>query len=126
MSQPEPSLVLIADDHDDGRRMYAEYLAAMGFRVVEARDGEEAVKLARRIRPAIVVLDIQMPRLDGLSAIQRIRTDSANRDIPILVVTASDDHHQQALEAGASAACLKHCLPEELAKEIHRLLRRDR
>jgi CheY-like chemotaxis protein len=102
--------------------MYAEYLAAMGFRVVEARDGEEAVKLARRIRPAIIVLDILMPRLDGLSAIQRIRADSRNRDIPILVVTASDDHQQQALGAGASAACVKPCLPDELTRQIRRLL----
>src|SRR4051812_45990384 len=105
MPQAVPPLVLIADDHDDGRRMYAEYLTAIGFRVVEAGDGEAAVRLAKRLRPALVVLDAQMPRLDGISAIKRIR--AGDRDIPILVVTASDDHHQQALEAGASAACVK-------------------
>jgi CheY-like chemotaxis protein len=121
MSQIEASLVLIADDHDDGRRMYAEYLTAIGFRVVEARDGEEAAKLAKRLRPSIVVLDVQMPRLDGISAIQRIK--AGNRDIPILVVTASDDHHQQALRAGASGACVKPCLPDELARQIRELLR---
>jgi DNA-binding response OmpR family regulator len=124
MGQPSgPAVVLLADDHEDGRRMYAEYLTAIGFRVVEARDGEQAAKLAKRIHPAIVVLDVQMPRLDGISAIQRIRSDGANRNIPILVVTASDDHHQQALKAGASAACVKPCLPDELANQIRNLLR---
>lgn len=118
-------LVLIADDDDDNREMYVGYLSANGFRVAEARDGAEASKLAKQLRPAIVVLDLHMPRVDGIAATQRIRRNPKTRKTPILVLTAYDAQEQDALEAGANAVCVKPCMPDELLARIQRLLRQN-
>lgn len=116
-------LVLIADDHDDGRQMYAGYLKVNGFRTVEARDGDEAVRLAIDLRPAVIVLDLMMPRVDGITAILRLRRHAELRDVPVLVVTAYDTHEQRALEAGATAVCVKPCAPLTLLKQVLELAR---
>ena len=66
-------LVLLVDDDNDNREMYAIYLRANGFHVAEARDGAEAIAVAKKLRPAVVVLDLEMPRVNGLETIRRIR-----------------------------------------------------
>src|SRR3954462_13769513 len=81
-------LVLFADDHADSRDMYAGCLTQNGFRVVEACDGIEAVALARRLCPTVVVLDVVMPRMDGIGTIKHLRRDHSLRHTPILVLTA--------------------------------------
>jgi CheY-like chemotaxis protein len=116
-------LVLIADDASDDREMYAGYLSENGFRVAEAGDGVEAVRLAKQLRPAVVVLDLVMPRLDGITATRRIRGDATIRRTPILVLTADDGQAHAALEAGANAVCVKPCLPSALTPQIQRLLK---
>jgi CheY-like chemotaxis protein len=85
--RPERPLVLIADDHADTREMYAGYLTGKGFQVAEARDGAEAVKFATKLQPAVIVLDLQMPRVDGIAATRRIRRNAKIGTIPILVLT---------------------------------------
>jgi two-component system cell cycle response regulator DivK len=102
--------------------MYAAYLDASGFRVAKARDGVEAIKVAKQLQPAVVVLDVQMPRLDGIAATRRIRQDPKIGTTPILVLTAYDTHEEAALAAGANAVCVKPCSPDALTTQIQRLL----
>lgn len=123
-AQPnEPPLVLIADDARDNREMYAGYLSENGFRVAEARDGAEAARLAKQLRPAVVMLDLEMPRMDGISVTLRIRRDANICNTPILVSTADDSREEAALKAGANAVCIKPCIPAALVPHIQRLLR---
>jgi chemosensory pili system protein ChpA (sensor histidine kinase/response regulator) len=122
LSGDEP-LVLLADDHLDSREMYAAVLGANGYRAAQAADGAEALRLAKLLRPAAIVLDLEMPRVHGLTVIKRIRADAQLRGIPILVVTAYDHLEQDALKAGASSVCVKPCAPDDLTKQIRRLLR---
>jgi CheY-like chemotaxis protein len=114
--------VLLADDHPDSREMYAGFLGANGFSTAQAADGADALTLARRLRPAAVVLDLEMPRLHGLTVIKRIRADAELRDMPILVLTAYDHLEQDARAVGANSVCVKPCAPDDLMKQIRRLL----
>jgi two-component system, cell cycle response regulator DivK len=120
--QSELPLVLIADDDAGNREMYAGYLSTNGFRIAEARDGAEAVRLAKRLRPAVIVLDLLMPRVDGIAAARHIRRDAKIRDTPILVLTAYDVQEQDAFDAGADVVCVKPCTPADLVAKIRRLL----
>lgn len=117
-------LVLLADDNQDNREMYADYLGPHGFRIAHASDGEQAIRLAARLLPTVIVLDIHMPALDGIAAATQLRRDNRTRTIPILVLTADDSQEQHAIEAGANAVCVKPCMPDALLREIQRLLHR--
>ena len=122
MESRQRPLILIADDNEDNRELYAEYLRTTGFRVVKARDGAEAIAIARSRRPAVVVLDLHMPRVDGLRAARLIRRDAKIHRVPILVLTADDTHEQDALEAGANAVCVKPYTPDALVCQIEEML----
>jgi CheY-like chemotaxis protein len=121
----EPSdapLVLFADDHDDTRNMYADFFAAKGFRVAQAIDGLAAIDLAKRLHPTLIVLDIRMPKMDGISALKLLRRHQQLRHTPILVLTSYDLHDTEAIAAGASAVCVKPCNPDKLLDEVRRVL----
>src|SRR5436190_7884201 len=126
MMSPEPPepVVLIADDHDDTRDMYSGYLSENGFRVAEAATGVEAVELTKRLRPAVVVIDVQMPGMDGIAAIKRIRREKDLQQLPILVLTSYDMREQEAIAAGATAVCVKPCAPDVLLEQIRKLVQR--
>lgn len=121
-------LVLIVDDFDDNREMYAEYLSFAGFEVVEARDGLEALARARRLLPAVVVMDLSLPRLDGWATTRRLKRSARTRDIPVLALSgfALDDTEAEARAAGCDAFLTKPCLPEGLLREVRRLIRTPR
>jgi DNA-binding response OmpR family regulator len=118
----KPPLVVLADDHGDTREMYADFLCLNGFRVAAAADRRTAVALAKRLRPAAVVLDTEMPKLDGISALKRIRRQPALRDVPVLMLTSYDHHETDALAAGATSVCAKSCAPDTLLEQIRKLL----
>ena len=105
MDAPKP-LVLIAEDEAIIRMDLREILEEEGYEVVEASDGEEAVRLAREVRPELAILDIKMPRKDGLAAAQEI---SAERIAPVLILTAYSqrDLVEQAAESGAMGYLVK-------------------
>ncbi|MEX2554036.1 MAG: response regulator [Actinomycetota bacterium] len=105
MDTPKPR-VLIAEDEAIIRMDLREILEEEGYEVIEASDGEEAVRLAREVRPELAILDIKMPRKDGLAAAQEI---SVERIAPVLILTAYSqrDLVEQAAESGAMGYLVK-------------------
>jgi CheY-like chemotaxis protein len=117
-------LVLIAEDTFDTRELYELYLTQRGFRVQTVVDGEAAIEIALESSPDVVVLDLSMPRVDGIAATKRLKQDARTRHIPVIILTGYPHKaiQQGALEAGADAFLTKPCLPEDLAQQIRTLL----
>lgn len=117
-------LVLIVDDAAQTRELYAEYLTFRGLGVVGAPDAETGLVLAQTLRPDVIVMDLAMPRLNGIVATQRLKHDPRTRRIPVIVLTgyAFRAIEQGVLEAGAAVFLTKPCLPEDLELRIRELL----
>ncbi len=120
-----PPLVLLAEDNEANITMISDYLGARGYQVVVARNGAEAIARAREARPAIVLMDIQMPGMDGLEATRRIRTIDALVDLPIIALTAlaMPGDRERCLAAGANDYLSKPVSPRGLAILIENNLR---
>ena len=118
-------LILLVDDFEDNRAMYAEYLAYSGYRVEQASDGEEALELTRRLRPDVVVMDMSLPVMDGWEATRRLKADEATKHIPIIALTghAVGTLARGAQDAGCDAFLAKPCLPETLVQKLEELIR---
>jgi two-component system, cell cycle response regulator DivK len=117
-------VVLVVDDSPDARAMYGEYLRFCGFRVVTANNGEEGVAAAREAWPAIIVMDLSMPQMDGWEAIRHLRHDPFTADIPIIALSAHafGDAPNRAREAGADLCLSKPCLPPQVARVVRAML----
>lgn len=87
----DPALILVVDDKHENIEILTLRLEAQGYRIVAARDGEEALDLCRSELPDLVLLDIMMPKLDGLAVVREIKSDERTRDIPVILVTAKSD-----------------------------------
>jgi CheY-like chemotaxis protein len=98
-------LILIVEDNEKNRRLMRDVLAFKGYRLVEAETGEDGVRLAREQHPDLVLMDIQLPGIDGIQALRQIRADTATQAIPIMAVTASAMTHdrQKIMAAGFDA-----------------------
>jgi DNA-binding response OmpR family regulator len=105
-AQLQPS-VLIADDSDDTREMFRTLLEMKGYRVLEARDGQEAIDVTVRENPGLVLLDLGLPRLNGLSVIRRLRKELKVVNVPLVVITGYDKHFETAMAAGCDDYLLK-------------------
>jgi CheY-like chemotaxis protein len=99
-----PVTVLLAEDSETNINTVSEYLTIKGYQVVVARNGAEAIERARETRPAVIVMDIQMPGMDGLEATRRVRADADLNKIPIIAMTAltMPGDRERCLEAGAN------------------------
>jgi CheY-like chemotaxis protein len=121
---PRLATVLIVDDFEDNRQMYAEFLTYSGYQVLEATDGAEAIAKAKELAPDLVVMDLSLPVMDGWEATRRLKGDPTTRHIPILALTGHsfDGHSQEARDAGCDGFLAKPCLPERLLQAIRQML----
>src|SRR5437764_4801693 len=117
--------VLLADDDVELAGMLTEYLEREGFSVTAVHDGEAAARLALSGSYQIVVLDVMMPKQDGIEALRQIRQASR---VPVLMLTARGDHVDRivGLELGADDYVPKPCPPRELVARLRAILRRTR
>ena len=115
--------ILVVDDEPQIVRLVRAYLEEAGFRVVTASDGEQALYVARHEKPDLVVLDVLMPRMDGLEFTRRIRIE---RDVPIIMLTARAEETDRivGLELGADDYITKPFSPRELVARVRAVLRR--
>lgn len=115
--------ILVVDDEPQILRLVRAYLEEAGFRVITASDGEEALYVARHEQPDLIVLDILMPKMDGLEFTRRIRRE---RDIPIIMLTARVEETDRivGLELGADDYVTKPFSPRELVARVRAVLRR--
>jgi two-component system, OmpR family, phosphate regulon response regulator PhoB len=117
-------LAVVADDEDDILALLSAALSAAGCDVVPAHDGEAALRLIQERSPQIAVLDISMPRLDGLEVLRRLRADVATTDLPVILVSARAQEADVKLgyAEGASRYVRKPFSPRELAAVARELL----
>jgi two-component system cell cycle response regulator DivK len=108
-SENEAPKVLLVEDTEDNRQMMRKLLEMSGFQVVEAINGKEAVEVASRVRPQIILMDLSLPFIDGLAATRQIRSLPGMSKVPIVAVSAHDtaDFHSDALDAGCNAYITK-------------------
>jgi CheY-like chemotaxis protein len=116
--------VLLVDDSQITREMYSEYLSFRGFSTVSAPDGEAAIAMAHSVKPNVIVMDLAMPRLDGVGAIRRLKESARTRRIPVILLTghAVQAIQRGAIEAGADVFLTKPCLPEDLEANVRRVI----
>ena len=124
MTNETTPLILVVDDYQDAREMYAEYLQYSGFRVAEARNGNEAVAQARSLRPDLILMDLSLPGMDGWEATRVLKADEATKHIPIVALTghALAGASEGARKAGCDSFVTKPCLPDDLVVEVKRML----
>ena len=116
--------ILVVEDQEDNLQILRDLLTSAGFEIIEAKDGEEGVRVAVAERPDLILMDIQLPLLDGYEATRRIKADPALRAIPIIVVTsyALSGDEVKAREAGCDAYVPKPFSPRQLLAKIREYL----
>jgi two-component system cell cycle response regulator DivK len=116
--------ILIIEDQEDNRAIMRDLLSTAGYALIEAVDGEEGVKLARSERPDLILMDIQLPVLDGYEATRRIRAISDLKSVPIIAVTsyALSGDEAKTREAGCDSYVAKPFSPRELLAKVRALL----
>jgi CheY-like chemotaxis protein len=124
MTTEHGPLILVVDDYQDAREMYAEYLQYSGFRVAEAKNGNEAVAQARSLKPDLILMDLSLPGMDGWEATRVLKADEATKKIPIVALTghALAGASEGARKAGCDSFVTKPCLPDDLVVEVKRML----
>jgi DNA-binding response OmpR family regulator len=122
----ERPVVLAADDDEDILELIAFRLEHSGYTVLQARDGQEALDLARTSRPDLAVLDVMMPKIDGFEVTRRLRADDSTTRMPIILLTARTQEAdvQRGFDAGADDYIRKPFSPQELRARVQAILGR--
>ena len=117
-------LVLIAEDFEDARELYRDYLEFSGFDVETATNGREAIEQAVALQPDLILMDASMPVLDGWQATRELKANPSTRHIPVLALTAHafDDARQEARAVGCDGFVPKPCLPDDLVARVRSTL----
>jgi two-component system, cell cycle response regulator DivK len=117
-------LVLVVEDYQDAREMYAAYLMFSGYRVAEATNGIEAIEKTVELLPDVILMDLALPRMDGWEATRRLKLDERTKHIPVVALTghALAGFAEGARQAGCDAFVTKPCLPDALVAEIEKVL----
>jgi len=117
--------ILIADDEPSFRKIYRDVLESQGFEAVEAVDGEAALKFAKELKPALILLDIIMPKMDGFAVLKEIRADPSTKSIPVIMfsVLGEKSDINKGIELGANDYALKGMIsPREILQKVRTLL----
>jgi two-component system, cell cycle response regulator DivK len=124
MTDQNNPLILVVDDYQDAREMYAEYLQFSGFRVAEAKNGNEAIEKAFELGPDLILMDLSLPGMDGWEATRQLKSDERTRHIPVVALTghALAGASEGAKKAGCDSFVTKPCLPDDLVVEVRRML----
>ena len=124
-SNGDGAKVLVAEDNDDQRELLCQSLRLYGYRVLEARDGEEAVAQARESMPDAVIMDLAMPGIGGIEATRRLKADERTSGIRIIALTAhvALGFRVQAEAAGCDLYLTKPLLPSEIRRHLETVLR---
>ena len=124
MSTESGPLILVVDDYEDAREMYSEYLTYCGFRVAEARNGNEALEQAFSLKPDLILMDLSLPGMDGWEATKVLKSDDRTKHIPVVALTghALAGASEGAKRAGCDSFVTKPCLPDDLVVEVRRML----
>jgi CheY-like chemotaxis protein len=121
-SAPLGQTLLLVEDNEDNRIIYSTVLRHIGYEVVEAVDGVEAIALARSVRPDLILMDISLPQIDGWEATRILRQDPLTRDIPIIALTAHAlaDDRERAQAIGFTSYLAKPVEPRAVVAEVQR------
>jgi len=125
MAVPSGPLVLLVEDDQSGREMYATALELANYRVAQAHNGLQAFEKAVELHPDVIVTDLAIPGIDGLELSRRLRQDPRTKSIPIIGVTGYSgfvNEPDRATRAGCDRILIKPCLPEALQAEIMRVI----
>lgn len=116
--------VLLVEDNEDNLAVYRTMLEHVGYRVVEARDGEEGVDRAHDEHPDLILMDISIPKIDGWEATRRLKSAEDTKDIPIVALTAHalEEDRQAAMQAGCDGYLAKPVEPRRVVEEAERLI----
>jgi two-component system, cell cycle response regulator DivK len=120
----EIKTILLVEDNEDNLVVYRTILEHVGYRVVEARDGEEGIARAQETSPDLILMDISIPKMDGWEATQRLKADEATRNIPIIALTAHalEEDRQKAAQAGCDGYLAKPVEPRRVVQEVERFV----
>lgn len=118
-------LILIVEDNEKNRKLCRDVLQVKGYRTIESETAEEGLKLARRESPELVLMDIQLPGMDGIAAMKQLKADPATAGIPIIAITASAMTHNRTtmLAEGFDGYQTKPITLKEFLAEIDRVFR---
>jgi DNA-binding response OmpR family regulator len=118
--------ILVADDDEGLRQLLRLILAREGFEVFEAANGEQALALAVAVNPAVILLDVMMPGLDGYDVCRRLKSDRRTGDVPVVFVSAAEDvvRRNEMQKLGAAACIQKPIGPRELVARITAVMNR--
>jgi CheY-like chemotaxis protein len=124
MEDTEVAPVLIVDDNNDNLVLISLSLQDFGYRVITARDGEEAIQVASVARPQLILMDIAMPKMDGLDATRKLRQEAHFQEVPVIALTAfgTDGFRRAAAEAGFDGYLTKPIDFERLRRLMNALL----
>ena len=119
-----PATVLMVEDNEDNRIVYRTILEHFGFKVIEAVDGGEGVRLAREALPDVILMDVSIPVIDGLEATRILKADDSTARIPIIALTAHAlaEDRVKAAEAGCDSYLSKPAEPKQVVAEVRRML----
>jgi two-component system alkaline phosphatase synthesis response regulator PhoP len=115
--------ILVVDDELEIRNLLSQFLTEEGYEVILASNGEEAIELAERENPQVILLDIMMPGIDGIETCKRLKAEEKNRFIPVIMATALWDKYTEAIDAGAEDFVTKPFNLTELSHRVKSILR---
>lgn len=121
MSEP---VILVAEDERDIRDLIVFTLQISGFNVIQAPNGEEAVKKATEVKPDLILLDVRMPKMTGYEACEMLKEQEDTKDIPIVFLSAKGQETEisTGLELGAEDYFLKPFTPDDLIQQVNKIL----